>query len=43
MLKTTVEHLRQLEFRLSEMRAELAAEPDLSGYDNARYHVTSGI
>ena len=32
-LRTTVEHLRQLEFRLSEMRAELAAEPDLSGYD----------
>ena len=34
-LRTTVEHLRQLEFRLSEMRAELAAEPDLSGYDVA--------
>ena len=32
-LRTTVEHVRQLEFRLSEMRAELAAEPDLSGYD----------
>ena len=34
-LRTTVEYLRQLEFRLSEMRAELAAEPDLSGYDVA--------
>ena len=34
-LRTTVEHLRQLEFRMSEMRAELAAEPDLSGYDVA--------
>ena len=34
-LRTTVEHLRQLEFRLSEMRAEMAAEPDLSGYDVA--------
>jgi len=32
-LRTTVDHLRQLEFKLSEMRAELAAEPDLSGYD----------
>ena len=34
-LRTTVEHMRKLEFRLSEMRAELAAEPDLSGYDVA--------
>ncbi len=34
-LRTTVDHLRQLEFRLSEMRAELAAEPDLSSYDVA--------
>jgi uncharacterized protein YhaN len=34
-LKSTVEHLRNLEFNLSEMRAELAAEPDLSGYDAA--------
>ena len=34
-LKATVEHLRNLEFRLSEMRAEMAAEPDLSGYDMA--------
>ncbi|MDL2335023.1 MAG: hypothetical protein QFC55_03195, partial [Chloroflexota bacterium] len=32
-LRSTVEHLRKLEFSLSEMRAELAAEPDLSGYD----------
>ncbi len=32
-LRSTVEHLRSLEFKLSEMRAELAAEPDLSGYD----------
>jgi uncharacterized protein YhaN len=32
-LRSTVEHLRNLEFKLSEMRAELAAEPDLSGYD----------
>ena len=32
-LRKTVEHLRKLEFKLSEMRAELAAEPDLSGYD----------
>lgn len=32
-LRSTVEHLRKLEFGLSEMRAELAAEPDLSGYD----------
>ena len=30
-----MEHLRNLEFRLSEMRAEMAAEPDLSGYDVA--------
>lgn len=34
-LRSTVEHLRNLEFRLSEMRAELAAEPDLSGYNVA--------
>ena len=34
-LRTTVDHVRQLEFKLSEMRAELAAEPDLSGYDVA--------
>ena len=34
-LRTTVEHVRQLEFKLSEMRAELAAEPDLSGYEVA--------
>lgn len=34
-LRTAVEQLRNLEFRLSEMRAELAAEPDLSGYDVA--------
>ncbi len=34
-LRSTVEHLRSLEFRLSEMRAELAAEPDLSSYDVA--------
>lgn len=32
-LRSTVEHLRKLEFGLSEMRAEMAAEPDLSGYD----------
>ncbi len=32
-LRGSVEQLRDLEFRLSEMRAELAAEPDLSGYD----------
>jgi len=32
-LRSTVEHLRKLEFHLSEMRAEMAAEPDLSGYD----------
>ena len=32
-LRSTVEHLRKLEFQLSEMRAEMAAEPDLSGYD----------
>jgi DNA repair exonuclease SbcCD ATPase subunit len=32
-LRSTVEHLRSLEYKLSEMRAELAAEPDLSGYD----------
>jgi DNA repair exonuclease SbcCD ATPase subunit len=34
-LRSTVEGLRNLEFDLSEMRAELAAEPDLSGYDVA--------
>jgi hypothetical protein len=34
-LKPTVEKLRNLEFDLSEMRAELAAEPDLSSYDVA--------
>jgi hypothetical protein len=34
-LRSTVEHLRRLEFGLSEMRAEMAAEPDLSGYDVA--------
>ncbi|HUR16101.1 MAG TPA: AAA family ATPase [Candidatus Limnocylindrales bacterium] len=34
-LKATVEYLRNREFNLSEMRAELAAEPDLSGYDAA--------
>ena len=34
-LRSTVEHLRQLEFKLSEMRAELGTEPDLSGYDVA--------
>ena len=34
-LRTTVEHVRQLEFKLSEMRAELATEVDLSGYDVA--------
>ena len=33
LLRSTVEHLRGLEFRLSEMRAEMAAEPDLSGYN----------
>ncbi len=32
-LRKIVEQLRDLEFRLSELRAELAAEPDLSGYD----------
>ena len=32
-LRSTVEQLRNLEFQISEMRAELAAEPDLSGYD----------
>lgn len=32
-LRSTVEHLRKLEFGMSEMRAEMAAEPDLSGYD----------
>jgi DNA repair exonuclease SbcCD ATPase subunit len=34
-LRPTVEHLRKLEFGLSEMRAEMAAEPDLQGYDMA--------
>jgi hypothetical protein len=34
-MRSTIDHLRQLEFKLSEMRAELAAEPDLSGYDVA--------
>ena len=34
-LRSTVEHLRKLEFKLSEMRAEMAAEPDLSSYDVA--------
>lgn len=32
-LRSIVEQLRNLEFKLSELRAELAAEPDLSGYD----------
>jgi DNA repair exonuclease SbcCD ATPase subunit len=32
-LRSTVEGLRKQEFGLSEMRAELSAEPDLSGYD----------
>ena len=31
-LKAAVERLRTLEYRLSEMRAELASEPDLSAY-----------
>ena len=34
-LKSTIASLRNQEFGLSEMRAELAAEPDLSGYDVA--------
>ncbi|CAN5735508.1 hypothetical protein BH24CHL5_BH24CHL5_03210 [soil metagenome] len=34
-LRASVERLRDLEFKLSEMRAELAAEPDLSSYDAA--------
>jgi DNA repair exonuclease SbcCD ATPase subunit len=34
-LRSALEHLRNLEFKISEMRAELAAEPDLSGYDVA--------
>lgn len=34
-LRAAVDDLRDTEFRLSEMRAELAAEPDLSGYDVA--------
>ncbi|MEO6350189.1 MAG: AAA family ATPase [Candidatus Limnocylindrales bacterium] len=34
-LRSAVEHLRNLEFDISEKRAELAAEPDLSGYDVA--------
>jgi hypothetical protein len=32
-LKAAVERLRSLEYRLSEMRAELASEPDFSGYE----------
>ncbi|MEP7361361.1 MAG: AAA family ATPase [Chloroflexota bacterium] len=32
-LRATVEHLRKQEFGLSEMRAEMWAEPDLSSYD----------
>ena len=32
-LRSAVDQLRNLEFKLSEMRAEMAAEPDLSGYD----------
>jgi len=32
-LRSAVEQLRNLEFKISEMRAELAAEPDLSSYD----------
>ncbi len=32
-LRSTVERLRNLEFKIAEMRAELSAEPDLSGYD----------
>jgi DNA repair exonuclease SbcCD ATPase subunit len=32
-LKTAVERLRTLEYRLSEMRAELATEPDVSNFD----------
>jgi uncharacterized protein YhaN len=32
-LRAAVERLRQLEYRLSEIRAERAAEPDLSSYD----------
>lgn len=31
-LRAAVERLRQLEYRLSEIRAELAAEPDFSSY-----------
>ena len=34
-LRKTVDHVRQLEFRLSELRAELAVETDLSAYDVA--------
>ena len=34
-LKSRVERLRSLEFDISEMRAELASEVDLSGYDVA--------
>jgi hypothetical protein len=34
-LRSTIDHVRQLEFKLSEMRAELATEPDLSTYDVA--------
>src|SRR3954470_1949294 len=32
-LKAAVERLRTLEYRLSEMRAELASEPDVSNFD----------
>src|SRR5262249_51225720 len=34
-LKAAVERLRTLEYRLSEMRAELASEPDVSNFDLA--------
>jgi hypothetical protein len=34
-LKAAVERLRSLEYRLSEVRAELASEPDLSAYELA--------
>lgn len=33
MIRPAVERMRELDFQLSEMRAEMAAEPDLSGYD----------
>jgi DNA repair exonuclease SbcCD ATPase subunit len=46
-LRSTVEHLRKLEFGISEMRAEMSAEPDLSGYDvaipNPRWRPWVGI